>query len=206
MKKRIITYIWLIPVLFVLIAFIGVVGVKNGWIGNMPPLDDLQNPINRFASQVISSDGKVLGTWSKSENRIFVDHDSISSHMFDALVATEDVRFFEHSGIDVRALGRAIVKTGIMQQKSAGGGSTITQQLAKQLYSERASNKLERLMQKPIEWIIAVELERCYTKDEILTLYLNYFDFLHNAVGIKTAALVYFSKHPRDLTLTESAL
>lgn len=206
MKKRIITYIWLIPVLFVLITFIGVVGVKNGWIGNMPPLDDLQNPINRFASQVISSDGKVLGTWSKSENRIFVDHDSISSHMFDALVATEDVRFFEHSGIDVRALGRAIVKTGIMQQKSAGGGSTITQQLAKQLYSERASNKLERLMQKPIEWIIAVELERCYTKDEILTLYLNYFDFLHNAVGIKTAALVYFSKHPRDLTLTESAL
>lgn len=206
MKKRIVTYIWLIPVAFVLMTTIGVVGVKNGWIGNMPPLDDLQNPINRFASQVISSDGKVLGTWSRSENRIFVDRDSISSHMFDALIATEDVRFFQHSGIDMRALGRAIVKTGILQQKSSGGGSTITQQLAKQLYSEQASNKLERLMQKPIEWIIAVELERCYTKDEILTLYLNYFDFLYNAVGIRTAAQVYFSKHPRDLTLTESAL
>lgn len=206
MKKRIITYIWLIPVAFVLMTTIGVVGVKNGWIGNMPPLDDLQNPINRFASQVISSDGKVLGTWSRSENRIFVDRDSISSHMFDALVATEDVRFFQHSGIDMRALGRAIVKTGILQQKSSGGGSTITQQLAKQLYSEQASNKLVRLMQKPIEWIIAVELERCYTKDEILTLYLNYFDFLYNAVGIRTAAQVYFSKHPRDLTLTESAM
>lgn len=206
MKKRIIIYIWLIPVVFISIVAIGVVGVKNGWIGNMPPLDDLQNPINRFASQVISADGKVLGTWSKSENRVFVDHDSISTHMFEALIATEDVRFYNHSGIDVRALGRAIVKTGLMQQKSAGGGSTITQQLAKQLYSERASNKLERLMQKPIEWIIAVELERCYTKDEILTLYLNYFDFLYNAVGIKTAAQVYFNKHPRDLTLTESAL
>lgn len=206
MKKRIIIYIWLIPVVFISVVAIGVVGVKNGWIGNMPPLDDLQNPINRFASQVISADGKVLGTWSKSENRVFVDHDSISIHMFEALIATEDVRFYNHSGIDVRALGRAIVKTGLMQQKSAGGGSTITQQLAKQLYSERASNKLERLMQKPIEWIIAVELERCYTKDEILTLYLNYFDFLYNAVGIKTAAQVYFNKHPRDLTLTESAL
>lgn len=206
MKKRIIIYIWLIPVVFISIVAIGVVGVKNGWIGNMPPLNDLQNPINRFASQVISADGKVLGTWSKSENRVFVDHDSISTHMFEALIATEDVRFYNHSGIDVRALGRAIVKTGLMQQKSAGGGSTITQQLAKQLYSERASNKLERLMQKPIEWIIAVELERCYTKDEILTLYLNYFDFLYNAVGIKTAAQVYFNKHPRDLTLTESAL
>lgn len=120
-------------------------------------------------------------------------------------MATEDVRFYEHSGIDVRALGRAIVKRGLLRHHEAGGGSTITQQLAKQLYSSTTESTTRRLMQKPIEWVIAVELERHYTKEEILTLYLNYFDFLHNAVGIKTAAQVYFNKQPRDLTITEAA-
>ena len=122
-----------------------------------------------------------------------------------ALVATEDERFYEHSGIDFIALGRAIVKRGIMRQTSAGGGSTITQQLAKQLYSETAHSKLERILQKPIEWVIAVKLERYYTKEEIVAFYLNYFDFLHNAVGIKTAANTYFGKEPRDLNVEESA-
>lgn len=126
--------------------------------------------------------------------------------MFDALVATEDVRFYEHSGIDFRALGRAIVKRGLLRHAEAGGGSTITQQLAKQLYSSTAESTTQRLLQKPIEWVIAVELERYYTKEEIMTLYLNYFDFLHNAVGIKTAAQVYFNKHPRDLTVNECAM
>ena len=172
----------------------------------MPPLDELQSPISKYASQIISADGKVLGTWSRNENRVFVPYDSISPHVFEALVATEDVRFYEHSGIDARALGRAVVKRGLMGNKEAGGGSTITQQLAKQLYSDAAQSTTERLMQKPIEWVIAVELERQYTKNEILTLYLNYFDFLHNAVGIKTAALVYFGKHPKNLTISESAL
>lgn len=118
----------------------------------------------------------------------------MSPYLIKALVATEDERFYEHSGIDFRALGRAIVKRGILGQTNAGGGSTITQQLAKQLYSEKASSTLERLLQKPIEWVIAVKLERYYTKEEILALYLNYFDFLHNAVGIKTAANTYFNK------------
>ncbi|MDY6249570.1 MAG: transglycosylase domain-containing protein [Bacteroidaceae bacterium] len=180
--------------------------VERGWIGYMPQIDELQSPISRYASQVISSDGKVMGTWSLSENRVFADYDSISPHVFKALVATEDVRFFQHSGIDVRALGRAIVKRGILRHKEAGGGSTITQQLAKQLYSSTARSTGERLMQKPVEWLIAVELERTYTKEEILTLYLNYFDFLHNAVGIKTASEVYFGKQPSKLSITEAAL
>ena len=139
------------------------------------------------------------------ENRVHVDYDGISPYLVQALVATEDERFYDHSGIDFIALTRAVVKRGILGQKSAGGGSTITQQLAKQLYSATAKSTLERLLQKPIEWVIAVKLERFYTKEEIITMYLNYFDFLHNAVGIKTAADVYFDKDPKNLTLTESA-
>ena len=206
MRKTIFCILWSILISAVLIITLGAISIKRGWIGYMPPLEELQNPINKYASQVLSCDGKLLGTWSRSENRVFVDYDSISSHMINALIATEDVRFYDHSGIDIKALFRAIIKRGIFQQKEAGGGSTITQQLAKQLYSSTANSKMERVMQKPIEWVIAVELERYYTKEEILTLYLNYFDFLHNAVGIKTAAQVYFGKHPKDLTITEAAL
>ena len=205
MRKKFVKIVWGLFALFVTLIVLAVVGVEKGWIGYMPPLDELQNPISKYASQIITADGKVIGTWSRNENRVFVDYDSISPYMFQALIATEDVRFNEHSGIDARALTRAIVKRGLMRHHEAGGGSTITQQLAKQLYSTAAKSTTERLMQKPIEWVIAVELERSYTKEEILTLYLNYFDFLHNAVGIKTAAEVYFSKHPKDLTLEEAA-
>ena len=163
--------------------------------------------INRFATQIYSSDGKLMGTWNYNrENRVMIDYTKMSPHLVHALVATEDVRFYEHSGIDFYALGRAIIKRGLMGKKSAGGGSTITQQLAKQVWTtERAQSTLERVLQKPIEWVIAVKLERNYTKDEILTMYLNYFDFLHNAVGIKTAANTYFSKEPKDLTVNEAA-
>ena len=164
------------------------------------------NPVNKYASQVISNDGKLLGTWSYSRaNRIFVSYEDISPSVIQALIATEDERFYEHSGIDFKALFRAIVKRGLFMQKSAGGGSTITQQLAKQLYSEKAENVQERLLQKPIEWVIALKLERYYTKEEIITMYLNHFDFLHNAVGIKTAAKTYFAKDPKDLNIIESA-
>ena len=181
--------------------------ISEGWIGYMPPINELQNPINRYATQVISADGKVMGTWNYNrENRIMVDYTQLAPSLVQALVATEDVRFYEHSGIDFFALGRAIVKRGVMGQKSAGGGSTITQQLAKQLYSGTAHSVMERLLQKPIEWVIAVKLERNYTKDEIIAMYLNYFDFLHNAVGIKTAANTYFGKEPKDLSVTESAV
>ena len=172
----------------------------------MPPIEDLQNPINRFATQIYSADGRIIGTWNYNrENRVMVDFTQLPQSLVQALVATEDIRFYDHSGIDFYALGRAVIKRGFLGQKSAGGGSTITQQLAKQLYSEHANTTLERVLQKPIEWVIAVKLERNYTKDEIITMYLNYFDFLHNAVGIKTASDVYFSKEPKDLTVLEAA-
>ena len=205
MRKKFVCFLWACFVLAACAAGAFFAAIARGWIGYVPPLSELQTPISRFASQVVSADGVLLGTWSRSENRIFVDYDEISPHVFRALVATEDVRFFRHSGIDARALGRAVVKRGLFGDKGAGGGSTITQQLAKQLYSSTAASPAERLLQKPIEWVIAVELERQYTKEEILTLYLNYFDFLHGAVGIKTAAATYFGKQPRDLSLNEAA-
>ncbi len=205
MRKKVFILVWTLFFSAILVVCLAFVGVVKGWIGYMPNIEELQNPINRYASQIFTDDGKLIGTWSRNENRVFADYDQIAPHMFNALVATEDERFFEHSGIDVKALLRAIVKRGIFQQASAGGGSTITQQLAKQLYSAKAESTFERLLQKPIEWVIAVELERCYTKEEILTLYLNYFDFLYNAVGIQTAARVYFGKQPSELTILESA-
>jgi len=207
MRKIFVRTLWTLLVLTVLGMAFAFYSISEGWIGYMPPIEDLQNPINRFATQIISADGKVMGTWNYNrENRIMVDYSDLSPSLVQALVATEDVRFYDHSGIDFFALGRAIVKRGLMGQKSAGGGSTISQQLAKQLYSATAHSVLERVLQKPIEWVIAVQLERSYTKDEIITMYLNYFDFLHNAVGIKTAANTYFSKDPRQLSVTESAV
>ena len=207
MRRNFITLLW--TILFSVIGFILVafVAIWFGWIGYMPDFEDLQNPISRYASQVYSTDGKVIGTYNMNrENRVAVSYAHLSPHLTNALVATEDERFYEHSGIDFIALMRAIVKRGILQQHSAGGGSTITQQLAKQLYSETAHSSLERLFQKPIEWIIAVKLERNFTKEEIIAMYLNYFDFLHNAVGIKTAAKTYFNKDPKNLNVNESAI
>ena len=207
MRKFFVGLLWTLLILFVVGAGVAFYAINEGWIGYMPPIEDLQNPINRFATQIYSSDGKLMGTWNYNrENRVMVDYTKLSPHLVEALVATEDVRFYEHSGIDFYALGRAIIKRGLMGKKSAGGGSTITQQLAKQVWTtERAQTTLERVLQKPIEWVIAVKLERNYTKDEILTMYLNYFDFLHNAVGIKTAANTYFNKEPKDLTVNEAA-
>ena len=206
MMKWFVRFLWTLLILVVLGAATAFYAIDQGWIGYMPPIEDLQNPINRYATQVYSSDGKLLGTWNYNrENRVLVDYSKLSPALVQALVATEDVRFYEHSGIDFYALARAVIKRGIMGQKSAGGGSTITQQLAKQLYSEHAKTTMERILQKPIEWVIAVKLERNYTKDEIITMYLNYFDFLHNAVGIKTASNTYFSKEPKDLTVNEAA-
>ncbi|MBO7646025.1 MAG: transglycosylase domain-containing protein [Prevotella sp.] len=191
-------------IVLVLLIF---VFIWNGWVGYMPDMEDLQNPIDRYATQIYSADGKVIGTWNQDrENRVHDGFDKISSYVVQALVATEDVRFYEHSGIDFIALSRAIVKRGLFGQTSAGGGSTITQQLAKQLYSGKAHSTFERMLQKPIEWVIAIKLERNFTKEEIVMMYLNQFDFLHNAVGIKTAANTYFSKEPHDLTLEEAAM
>lgn len=207
MRRLFIGSLWTLLAIGVVAAFISFTAIAKGWIGYMPPVEDLQNPISRFATQIYSSDMQIIGTWNyNKENRICVNYSDLPPSLVNALIATEDVRFREHSGIDFVALGRAVVKRGFLGQVSAGGGSTITQQLAKQLYSGKAHSVTERLLQKPIEWVIAVQLERNYTKDEIIALYLNYFDFLHNAVGIKTAANTYFSKEPKDLTVNESAM
>ena len=206
MRKAFVHGLWLVLITFLVICSLGFTAIWFGWIGYMPPLEDLQNPISRYATQVYSADGKVMGTWNiNRENRICVPYSQLSPHLVKALVATEDARFYEHSGIDFYALGRAIIKRGLLGQANAGGGSTITQQLAKQLYSSTAHSSLERMLQKPIEWVIAVKLERTYTKEELIALYLNYFDFLHNSVGIKTATNTYFNKEPRDLNEVEAA-
>ena len=206
MRKTLIFTLW--AVLFLAVAGVALLftAIAKGKIGYVPPVEELENPNLKFATQIISDDGVTLGTYSYStDNRIYVGYEDLSPYLVNALIATEDERFAEHSGIDARALLRAIVKRGILQQSNAGGGSTITQQLAKQFYSEQAGSVMERLMQKPIEWVIAVQLERYYTKEEILTMYLNKFDFLNNAVGIKTASNTYFSKEPKDLNVLEAA-
>ena len=206
MRKIFIIVLWALLLIGMLATYIIFSAISDGKIGYVPPIEELENPNLKFATQVISDDGKVLGTWSLSkENRLYVGYEDLSPNLVHALVATEDVRFSEHSGIDARAFMRAVIKRGVLMQKNAGGGSTITQQLAKQFYSPTADNVMERLLQKPIEWVIAVKLERYYTKEEILTMYLNKFDFLNNAVGIKTAAGTYFSKEPKDLSIEEAA-
>ena len=171
-----------------------------GLFGALPNVEQIANPDTKLASEMITEDGKSLGTFFR-ENRLAVNYDEISPNMVQALVATEDERFFEHSGIDARSLARAISGLG-----SKGGGSTITQQLAKMQFNKPASNIVERIMQKFKEWIIAIRLERVYTKEEIVTLYLNQFDFLYQAVGIGSAARIYFNKEAIDLTLDESAI
>jgi len=180
--------------------------VYNGEIGYMPPVEELKNPQDKFASVIYTSDGKEMGRYFRNTgNRVYADFDEISPAVVDALIATEDARFNDHSGIDIKAVFRAIVKTLAMGQKNAGGGSTITQQLAKQLYTPPSNGLLSRAVQKPIEWMIAIKLERFYSKEEILKMYLNQFDFLYNAVGIKSAAKVYFDKSAADLDVLEAA-
>ena len=185
----------------------GIFAISMGWIGYLPPIEQLQNPIDKYASQILASDGEVIGSYAHGgSNRVLVDYKELSPNLVKALIATEDVRFEGHSGIDFRSLARAIFKTGILQQKSAGGGSTITQQLAKMLYSPPSSNFFTRMMKKPVEWVIAAKLERYYTKEEILAMYLNQFDFLYNAVGIRSAAFIYFGKTPAELKIEEAAM
>ena len=175
--------------------------ITRGVLGYLPPLEELQNPKNTFASEIISSDMQSLGRYYRYENRIGVQYTDLSPNLINALIATEDARFYQHTGVDFKSLFRAILKLG-----RAGGGSTLTQQLAKQLWSPRANNIFERAMQKPIEWIIATKLERLYSKDEILLMYLNQFDFLYNAVGIQSASQVYFSTTPAKLKIEEAAM
>ncbi len=202
----VVRWMWILFVLGVILSGVFFILVYNGVIGYMPPVEDLKNPQDRFASVVYSSDGEELGRFFRNTgNRVYADFDEISPAVVDALIATEDVRFNDHSGIDLRAIGRVAVKTMLFQNRNAGGGSTITQQLAKQLYTPPSNGLLQRAMQKPIEWMIAIKLERFYSKEEILKMYLNQFDFLYNAVGIKSAAKVYFNKDASELDTLEAA-
>ena len=199
-------WFWRVFVIGIVSVILIFVFISIGWIGYLPPVDELQNPINKYATEIYSSDLQLLGQFSKSKNnRVKTDYNQISEHVIHALIATEDVRFYEHSGIDGIALTRSAILRGIFQRKSSGGGSTITQQLAKQLYSPEAENFFERVFQKPIEWVISVKLEKLYTKEEIMTMYLNQFSFLYNAEGIKSASQVYFSTTPKKLKVEEAA-
>ena len=198
------TYIKIFWTLFVL----GVIGFFSlfyfasiGRFGEMPTFDRLENPQTNQATQIMSSDGKVLGTFYLEENRNPVTFEELPENLVQALLATEDVRFYDHSGIDAIGTLRAVAYLG-----TRGGASTITQQLSKLLFTKRASsNKLARLMQKVKEWVIATRLERQYTKNEIMAMYLNIYDFGNNADGIRSAANIYFGKEPIELDAKESA-
>jgi penicillin-binding protein 1A len=194
---------WVFVVLLpFLVFFITMWAAKTGSLGfdPLPSLEELENPKSNLASEIFTADGKMIGKYFK-ENRTNVKFEELSPFLVDALIATEDERFRSHSGIDFRGLMRAVVNLG-----SAGGASTITQQLAKMMFNEPAQSKLQRIGQKLQEWILAVELEKRYTKNEIIVMYYNKFDFIYNAVGIKSASNVYFNKNPKDLNIEEAAV
>lgn len=196
--------LWLIVLapLFALSALIYL--TSSGALGPLPSFEQLENPKNNLATEILSEDGVVLGKYF-FENRSNVTFSELPENLVNALLATEDVRFKSHTGIDVRALMRA-VKGQLLGERNSGGASTITQQLAKMLFTEKPGSGLERVMQKLKEWVIAVRLERQYTKEEIIAMYFNKFDFVNNAVGIKSAAQVYFNTIPEELSTVESAM
>lgn len=172
-----------------------------GVFGSLPDETSLENPEKDLATQIISSDGKVIGKFFK-ENRTPVQYEDLPEHLVNALIATEDIRFYEHSGIDARGTLRALAFLG-----SRGGASTITQQLAKQFFTDQvARNTFQRGVQKIKEWVISIRLERRYTKEEIITMYFNVYDFLNLAIGIESASNIYFNKAPRELSIEESAV
>lgn len=203
-KKALIIF-WAIFVIGVLGAVLFFAGVSNGTFGFMPSFEELENPKSSLATEVYTSDGSLLGKFY-FQNRSFVKYDELSPFLVDALIATEDVRFKDHSGIDVRGLGR-VAKGLVTGNRNAGGGSTISQQLAKMLFPrESFSKKLDIVFRKFREWVISVKLERSYTKEEIMTMYFNKFDFLNLAVGIKSASNVYFNTTPDSLKIHEAAM
>jgi len=192
---------WRIVILGVFLVIAPFFLASVGALGVMPTFEDLENPENNLATEVISSDGKTLGKYAY-ENRTPVKYKDIPQNLVEALVATEDERFYEHSGIDFKATSRAILKFG-----KKGGGSTITQQLSRLLFiGDGSKNSVERIFQKIKEYVIAIRLERQYTKQEILAMYLNKYDFLNQAVGIRSASRIYFGKEPKELIQEESAM
>jgi penicillin-binding protein 1A len=213
---KIIRYLWLVFIAGIvgLVIFVLAVGVNFlGLFGEIPEFKSLENPESELASELYSADGVQLGKYYR-ENRSPVTYNELSPNVIQALLATEDIRFEEHPGIDARGLSRVLFKTLLLGQKSAGGGSTLSQQTAKNLFKTRTQASqgllsrvpgLSMLIIKTKEWIVAARLERSYTKDEILTMYLNTSEFGSNAYGIKTAAKTFFNKEPNELTIQESA-
>jgi hypothetical protein len=198
---------WGLFVIFVGGIFFFFYLVSDGKLGFMPTFEELENPNNNFATEVYSADGKVIGKYFEgSENRRYMEYKDIPQSVIDALIATEDVRFYDHSGIDVRGLFR-VAKGMVTGNSAAGGGSTVTQQLAKMLFPREANQSfIELAVRKFREWVIAVKLEKSYTKEEIITMYLNKFDFLNLAVGINSAANIYFSTSPDSLRVEQAAM
>ena len=173
-----------------------------GFLGELPTFETLENPQTKLASEIISSDGETLGKFYLDDNRTDVGYEDLPKNLVDALVASEDVRYYEHSGIDAIGVLRAVAFLG-----KRGGASTISQQLARQLFvGVRSSNKFETIKQKAKEWVIATQLERSYTKEEIIKMYLNIYDFGNNADGIRSASRIYFGKEPKNLKIEESAM
>jgi len=204
-SKKIILRMYLIfgGLLATTILFFALVSI--GVFGFMPTFEELENPKSFLATEIISADNVVLGTFYL-ENRSTVEIGEISPYVINALISTEDIRFHDHSGIDARGLGRVAFRTIMMRDQSAGGGSTITQQLAKLLFHKPANSKFQRVMQKLKEWIISVKLERSYTKNEIMMMYLNKVPFLYDAYGIKSASKTFFNVDPDSLKIEEAAV
>ncbi len=209
-KKKIIKWFWIIVAAPFAILILAVTLV--GLFAEIPSFEELEHPDNKLATQVIAENGEVLTTFH-IENRTYVSYEELSPYLVAAAVATEDARFYEHSGIDMKSLARVLVKTILMQDSSQGGGSTITQQLAKTLYPRRQVNSripgwsaVVMVQTKLKEWITAVKLERDYTKNEIMDMYLNSIFFGSGAYGVKAASETFFSKEPADLTVEEAAL
>jgi len=207
LKQKIRVFIFLISFIIIIpisTLLIGLTLASSGYFDSpnspMPTFEILENPPTNLATEIISSDGVVIGTYYL-ENRRKVRFDEISKNAIDALIATEDERFYKHAGIDYKSTLRAILYFG-----SKGGGSTLTQQLAKMLFSKRPKSKIQRITQKFREWVIATRLEKRYTKNEIITMYFNRFDFLNQAIGINTASRIYFNKDAKQLTVEEAAL
>ena len=198
--RRWIKFIWIAFFSIVIGLFALFFSISQGFLGEMPDVEDLENPDIYVASEIISSDGVLLGKFEKEKTEP-VTYKDLPPHLVYALQAKEDERFREHSGIDLKSIMRAVYYRG-----ERGGGSTISQQLAKLLFTGTAAqNRRQRIFQKLKEWCVAVSLEKRYTKEEIITLYFNKFDFLYNANGIEMASKVYFNKKTKELTLSEAA-
>lgn len=204
MSRKKVVLIWLIVFSPFIGLFSAIYLTSFGLFGPLPTFEQLENPKNNLATEIISEDGVVMGKYF-FENRSNIKYHELPENLINALISTEDIRYMSHSGIDVRSLVRAVVGL-LFRSGSSGGASTITQQLAKMLFTEKPSSGLQRVMQKFKEWIIAIRLEKQYTKDEILAMYLNRFDWVNNAVGIKSASQIYFNTIPSELSVEQSAM